>query len=178
MQAWQGWVHVMSSTRGHWLPGDVRGFRDHDRRVHSSGDYKTPPPKDEHAGLRAYADRITQRRVSFKPAMRPAIGEAMLRKFEYLNVAVRVLAVGETHVHVLARIGNEDAKEVFGRVKQYASHQVRRDLKGTIWGEGSYPVRIADHEHYRVVVEYIRDHAAEGAWVWENPRATSRGEVK
>ncbi len=40
---WNDRVHVMFSTRGHWLPVDPRGFRNRDHRIHSSGDYTHPP---------------------------------------------------------------------------------------------------------------------------------------
>src|SRR5262249_17500638 len=44
------WRHVIISTLNSWLPGDPRGFRAVNHKIHSSGDYKNPPP-GEHAGL-------------------------------------------------------------------------------------------------------------------------------
>ncbi len=45
------WWHNILSTHGSWLPGNPRGFRSRNHRIHSSGDYKNPPPLGEHAGL-------------------------------------------------------------------------------------------------------------------------------
>ena len=41
------WWHVTLSTYGSWLPGDQRGFRSRKHKIHSSGDYKNPPPASE-----------------------------------------------------------------------------------------------------------------------------------
>ena len=48
------WRHVIISTRRSWLHGDGRGFRSRGHRIHSSGDYKDPPPEGEHSGLLEY----------------------------------------------------------------------------------------------------------------------------
>src|SRR5207253_1450108 len=72
-------------------------------------------------------------------------------------------------VDSVIRAGPSDAVAMFGRVKQFASHRVRRVLPGTIWGERSDVERINDAQHYRNAVNYILDHAMEGAWVWEDP---------
>src|SRR5947207_10093448 len=46
------WIHVVVGTYRSWDFGDERGFRSRKHRIHSSGDYKNPPPKREHEGLR------------------------------------------------------------------------------------------------------------------------------
>jgi hypothetical protein len=50
------WRHIVCNTKCSWLPGDDRGFRSREHRIHSSGDYKNPPPKNEHEGLRRYQE--------------------------------------------------------------------------------------------------------------------------
>jgi hypothetical protein len=45
------WRHCVIGTHNSWLPGDPRGFRAIDHKIHSSGDYKNPPPEGEHSGL-------------------------------------------------------------------------------------------------------------------------------
>ncbi len=164
----------MCSTRGHWLPGDPRGFRDHDHRIHSTGDYKRPPPPGQHAGLYRYARQHSQKTVYLTIDQRAVAGESIVSKFDLMGFPVRVIAVGATHVHAAVRLANIDAKPIFGRAKQFASHQLRKELPGTIWGEGCHPVRIKSEEHYREVVVYILDHAKEGAWTWEHPRVAAR----
>ena len=46
------WFHIMLGSRCSWLHGDARGFRDRKHRLHSTGDYKNPPPSKEHADVR------------------------------------------------------------------------------------------------------------------------------
>jgi hypothetical protein len=45
------WRHIIVNTKNTWFHGDDRAVRDRDHRIHSSGDYKNPPPEGEHAGL-------------------------------------------------------------------------------------------------------------------------------
>ncbi|MBL8746196.1 MAG: hypothetical protein JNK58_07555 [Phycisphaerae bacterium] len=170
-----GWAHVMTSTLGHWLPGDPRGFRDHGHRVHSSGDYKNPSPDGEHAGLHHYARSILRNEVSLTEPQRARLGKSLLEKLERMGTAVAVLAVGARHVHGLIRVGTADAVEVFGRAKQFASHQIRAEIPGKLWGASSHVERIHDGAQFVSALKYITRHRAEGAWVWENPEiATDR----
>lgn len=37
------WHHIILTTYGSWLPGDLRGFRTRDHREHVEGDYRPPP---------------------------------------------------------------------------------------------------------------------------------------
>ncbi|MBX3403896.1 MAG: hypothetical protein KF699_10850 [Phycisphaeraceae bacterium] len=167
MTVWRDWVHITCSARGQWLPGDARGFRDHGHRIHSSGTYRDPPPLHEHAGLRVHAAKINQMVVAFTPAQRVTIGEAMLEKLAAMEFPVRILAVAATHVHALIRVGEQDAIPIVGRAKQLASHRLRQELAGTIWGERSHPERITCEGHYRNVVDYIGHHRLDGAWMWD-----------
>jgi len=171
---WPAWVHIMSSAHGQWLPGDPRGFRSRDGRIHSSGDYKEPPPPEEHAGLRRYARSISRKPLTFPREVRRILMDALVEKLTRLEVPTRIIAVNETHAHGLIRVGDLDALAVFGKAKQLASHRVRNQLPGTIWGEGSHPVRIREYSHYRRVVDYIWEHSMDGGEVWENPAVDRR----
>lgn len=93
-----------------------------------------------------------------------------------MEMSWRVLAVGPTHVHALIKCDWKAAKRTFGRAKQFASHAVRHELPGTIWGEGSLPVQITGEAHYRAVVNYICDHVHEGAVVMQHPSTASNPE--
>ena len=70
------WRHVTLNTKNSWLPGDERGFRNRDHRIHSTGDYKTPPPKQEHAGLRRYNETGAGDMIEIEAALRPLIVRA------------------------------------------------------------------------------------------------------
>jgi hypothetical protein len=166
---WDDWVHAIISTYGTWLPGDPRGFRDHDHRVHSSGDYKRPPPSGEHAGLHRYARERSGPEVVIPVVLRRPVAEALGEKLMSIGCPPRILAVGKVHGHILLRVGAADAKPIVGRAKQLASHRVRVELPGTIWAQGCNVVRIEGESHYRWVVGYIEKHRREGASVWIHP---------
>ena len=166
---WSNWVHVIWSTRGAWLPGDPRGFRDHDHRLHSTGDYRAPPPSGEHAGLYRTARERCPVEVQIPFRLRQTIAEALGDKLLALEQPPRIIAVMRTHVHALVRAGPTNVRESIGRAKQAASHAVRDELPGRIWGQRCHPVRIRDGVHYRQVVEYIAAHGEEGGALWIHP---------
>jgi hypothetical protein len=159
----------MFSARGHWLPGDERGFRDRKHRIHSSGDYAIPPPPDEHAGLRRYAHAIAGPSVRIPEELRSTIARALGEKFDELHAPARIIAITETHAHALVRVGDVDAKPLVGRAKQAASFVVRASLPGQVWGGSCHVVRVRSEDHYRRVVEYIDEHRCEGGAIWVHP---------
>lgn len=171
---WDNWVHAIVSTYGTWLPGDPRGFRDHGHRVHSSGDYKRPPPPGEHAGLHRYAKRRAGPEVVIPPALREPIAGAFAEKLIEVRCPPRTVAVGKVHGHALVRVGRANAKPIIGRAKQAASHRVRVELPGNIWAQGCHVVRIEDEGHYRWVIGYIERYAEEGAAIWVHPEILAR----
>ena len=166
---WTTWIHAIITTYGSWLPGDPRGFRDHDHRIHSSGNYKAPPPTDEHAGLYRFAEASTKTAVFLAHDVRDRVATALAEKLQSQHVKVRCIAVAGTHAHILACVGSQDAKPIIGRAKQAASHRVRDRLPGTVWAQGCHVVRVRDEAHYRSVVNYIARHAEDGACVWNHP---------
>jgi len=164
---WSDWVHVMTSTRGHWLPGDPRGFRNRAHRIHSSGDYRNPPPRGEHAGLHAHARAISKGCVRLRPDHARVVGAAMVDKLESIPVLISAFALDAVHAHALLRVGHANATAVFGRAKQAGSHAVWNELPGGIWGRSSHVVRIRSLEHGATVREYILGHASRGAWTFD-----------
>lgn len=162
------WRHVTINTRCTWLHGDPRGFRDHDHRVHSSGDYKDPPPPDEHSGLHDYMNRRAGEPVTIASELRERIGLALVKKLTTIGHRMLVACVGSRHTHIVVELPQSlsDAKREIGRAKQAASHAVRDAMPGRIWADGGDFRLINDQEHARNTFEYILDHAEEGAWVW------------
>ena len=166
-------IHAICTLHGQWLPGDRRGFRSRDHKVHSSGDYKNPPPPDEHEGLRRWAQSHIKGAPSFLLADQLAsIGLAFLWKLDAMDLFPRILSSGCTHLHVLfdAPPGMVDVMPMLGRAKQYASLKLA-DHQGQLWAEGAKIIRTRDIQHARNVFGYIRDHAIkEGAWIWRYDR--------
>jgi hypothetical protein len=91
------WRHIIVNTKNTWLHGDERGFRDRKHRVHSSGDYKNPPPPGEHAGLHRYFSERAGEEVIFEQEVRPLIGRAMLELLRGEKHRVGCMAVGRVH---------------------------------------------------------------------------------
>ena len=96
------WFHIQWSTFGAWLPGDPRGFRNHKHRVHSSGDYRNPPPEGEHAGLLRYAINAMHRDpVALSEDEREVARNAVVLKATMIGVDLACVSVCRKHVHVL-----------------------------------------------------------------------------
>ena len=167
------WLHIIWGTHGAWIPGDARGFRDYHHRIHSSGDYRHPPPPEEHAGLRRSVQaRLTQAPVKFNEAQRARACDAIIDKAQRIELEIACLAVVSTHVHLLARIAWEDHRGLVGKLKRHSSHTLRDVLPGRVWGGRCSAKRIRDRHHQVLTYRYILDHGGkEGASVW-----TARGE--
>ena len=162
------WRHVIVSTHNAWLPGDARGWRSRDHRLHLSGDYRNPPPKREHAGLRRYARSINGPPVAVPCSVRPIIGARLLQSLHEHDVRVLVIAVAGMHAHALAELPEDRsaAGAIVGQAKNFASRNVRRLMPGTIWAAGGFFKPVRDRAHQRNVFRYIRDQQGDGAWVW------------
>lgn len=162
------WRHVNVGTHGSWLPGDQRGFRNRKHRIHSSGDYKNPPPAGEHRGLLRYNQKRCPTAVFIPLTLRAWIGRAIVQKLIRLGFRALAVSVSGNHFHILVElpIGLPEIKRIIGQCKGVASHAVRDQMPGTIWEAGGNFDPIKDREHQVNVFYYIRDKQGPGAWVW------------
>ncbi len=162
------WYHLILNTRGTWLPGDPRGFRARNHQIHSSGDYKHPPPTGEHAGLHDHSRKISSPAVTLSTSLRSAVGRALLGKIQAQTHPVIAICVGSNHAHILIELPDDRAKvkELVGTWKQAASHKISADQPGEIWARGCDPIPIRDQAHQTKTYHYILRHQREGAWVW------------
>ncbi len=162
--------HVEFNTFGTWLPGDPRGFRDHDHRIHSSGDYRHPPPPWEHQALhRSVRAKLHKSPVELAPAQRESAGQCLREAIQSQGLQIHVIAVITNHVHVLVcgTFDDTSLRKIVGSAKRKSSHHLRSEIPGSLWQRkiGVYPVR---NESHRVnIVSYILAHAKQGAWVWQ-----------
>jgi REP element-mobilizing transposase RayT len=159
----------MLGTRGSWLPGDPRGFRNSEHRIHSSGDYKHPPPEGEHAPLHTYFKQRATPEVVLTPALRAIVGDGMLQSIRRHNDRCLAIAVGKTHTHLLVECVNaRDAiKRLTSRLKQASSRATAEQVPGRIWARGATYIPIDEQAHQQAVFRYILNHAPkEHAWVW------------
>ncbi len=160
------WFHIVFNTHGSWLHGDERGFHSRGHRLHSSGDYRHPPPSGEHAGLHRYMSARCPMTVTIEPWLRACAGRAVVRDLERRGARPLVVSVGATHVHALAELPRDTPKAEVGTVKRVASLALRGSMPGRVWSEGCTIKPIRDDGHQREVYGYIRRHASEGAWAW------------
>jgi len=121
------WWHLILTCRGQWLPGDPRGFRSRDHRLHSSGDYKHRPPDGEHEGLHHTMQKRSADAVLIPEHARQPLGAAMLHKATNIEAPCLTLAVGPSHTHMLIALANDwdTVKRDTGRLKQAGSHAIR-----------------------------------------------------
>ena len=144
-----------------WLPGDPRGFRNRDHRIHSSGDYKDPPPDGEHEGLHRYAKRVSKDEVVLRtPELRREVCDALLRTTRTLDLRMVVITVCRVHVHLVIELPEtRDDHEV-----------TLRDLKGKpaprLWARKWKVVPIVDAAHREDEIAYVRDRQGRYATTW------------
>ena len=171
------WFHIIWTTYGTWLPGDPRGFRSRDHRIHSSGNVRRPPPPGEHAGLRGYARRTMRGEpVILTPAERGKVLESLLEKIGSIELLTDTLAVSATHVHLLSRCLPGDLDSIISRLRRHASHAMRDSLPGQVWSRGKHIVELRDNGHAGNIHNYILDHARkENASVWTRDRNRDAG---
>ena len=161
------WWHIIITTWNSWLPGDKRGFRSRAHKVHSSGDYKKPPPIEEHAGLRNYHQHKSGEPVVIPADSRETVGRAILAKLNKGKDRVVALSVSATHAHILVKLSNslEEARAIIGQCKASSSHAIRMELPGRVWAfRGSFN-RIKDRQHQLNAYRYILKQ--KDAWTWD-----------
>src|SRR5258705_8154128 len=132
------WRHIVISTHNSWLPGDPRGFRSEDHEIHSSGDYKNPPPPGEHAGLFKYNKDRCGDAVVIPSDCRESVGKAILAKLSKLDHQILALAVAGMHVHALVELPDDvkEVRKILGQCKTKSSHALRDQLPGQVRGAG------------------------------------------
>ncbi len=162
------WYHIIINTRGTWLPGDPRGFRNRNARVRSAGDYKHPPPPDEHVGLHHYQRQRSGTAVRIPSHLFHTVCHALVNKVRSQDHHLLAVSVDAIHAHLLVELPRDRAavKRMVGRWKQAASHALRHALPGRVWADGCDPQVIRDREHQRRVYRYILDHRKRGAFTW------------
>ena len=161
------WFHVIWGTNGSWLPGDARGFRSRGHRVHSTGDYRSPPPPGEHEGLRRHALGLSKRVVRLDEPTRTRLVAALAWLGREHDVAVSAVAVAATHAHLLLELGERrpERDRVMRQWKSASSRVVRQEWPGRVWSRGEKVVWQRDRRQVAGTFRYILRHRGEAA-VW------------
>jgi hypothetical protein len=161
------WRHVIISTLNSWLPGDPKGFRTVEHKIHSSGDYKKPPPPGEHAGLHRYSKEISGKPVTIPEELRETIGTQIREELIRVEHRILVISVAATHCHVLVELPDDrkEIRRIIGECKRKASVAVRKKLPGRVWAHDGKYDPVNTQEHQRNVYNYIWNKQDE-AWIW------------
>src|SRR5688572_11171736 len=104
----KAWWHVQIGTYCAWLPGDKRGFRSRDHRIHSSGNYRKPPPPDEHEGLREYNENRSPGPVKIPRELRLRIATRLAESLMKRGHRVLVVSVAEKHGHAVTELPTDE----------------------------------------------------------------------
>jgi len=162
------WYHITIGTHNSWLPGDPRGFRTRDHRLHSSGDHKHPPPEGEHAGLHSFAKGISGDPVVLPAGARAIACKKLVAALQRHRTHVLIVSVGGMHAHLLVELPTDktQAKKLIGVAKKSASHSIAKAIPGKVWSHGCGLKPIRNVEHQRNTFAYIARHAEDGAALW------------
>jgi REP element-mobilizing transposase RayT len=161
------WRHVIISTANSWLPGDARGFCAAQHKIHSSGDYKKPPPTGEHAGLHRYSRSISGDRVVIRQHLREIVAVAIRDEMARLSYRILAISVAGTHCHFLVELPDDrkQIKKIVGEAKRKASVAIRKEMPGRVWAhDGKYePVDTQEHQTNTYFYIWNKQH---DAWIW------------
>ena len=158
----------MLGTYASWLPGDRRGFRNRGHRIHSSGDYKHPPPEQEHEGLRQYNEGVAGNAVELPWDARLALADALARLLREAQYPVLVVSVSRFHAHFLAQlpVNLDDYKRLVGWLKVTSSRSVKDVLPGRVWARGDKHVLVRTEDQKADTFAYLLERQGPGARAW------------
>jgi REP element-mobilizing transposase RayT len=162
------WRLITFNTLGTWLHGDLRGFRSREHRIHSSGDYRNPPPAGEHSGLLRYQRATSRAPVHLPRALRPVIGASVMQSFKDDGFQVLAISVVSDHVHVVVELPDDvkEVKRIVGQAKRRSSRAIKEQIDGSVWSSGCDYTPKDDRESLAEAVLYVRDRQGEGSWTW------------
>jgi hypothetical protein len=164
----KAWWRVDIGTYCSWLPGDLRGFRSHDHGIHSSGDYKNPPPPEEHEGLRKYHRDRHPEPVEIPRDLRLIVATVLAEKLIAKGHRVLAVSCGARHSHAVAELPMDE--KAFNRSMGYAKSQsslaIRKRLPGRVWGHDDKHDMLRTWSYQINAVKYVRDKQGAEAAVW------------
>lgn len=171
------WRHIIINTLGTWLHGDERGFRSRKHRIHSSGDYRKPPPAGKHQGLHDYHEERARCEATIEKSLRATIGRAIIAHLLAHHYRVLAVAVGKVHTHILVELpeGLRVVKAIVGEAKRRSSRAVKHALPGNVWAAGGTFKIAATKGHLGAANNYILYDQGPLAWTWSFRDRSSEG---
>jgi hypothetical protein len=162
-----GW-RVDIGTFCSWLPGDQRGFRSHDHNIHSSGDYKNPPPIDEHEGLRDYHEDRSPKPIDLPRALRLRVAAAIAGALMKGGHRVLVVSCADRHAHIVSELPVDlrAFNKAIGDAKARSSLAIRRWLPGRVWAHDDKHDMLDTRSYQLNAFRYVRNKQGPKAAVW------------
>lgn len=162
------WRLITINALGSWLHGDPRGFRSRDHRIHSSGDYRNPPPQGEHAGLHAHRKKSGIKPVRLSVELRPIVGRALVATLAADGWHVLAASVSSDHAHILIELPDDvrTIKAIIGDAKRISSRAIKAWIAGSVWSAGCDYEPIKDESHQRNAFNYILTKQGSDSWRW------------
>jgi hypothetical protein len=164
----KAWWRVDIGTYCSWLPGNERGFRSHDHNVHSSGDYRNPPPIEEHEGLRDFHKRNSDAPIDISRDLRLLVATVIAQRLLKLGHRVLVVSCADRHAHIVAElpIDLREFNKAVGDVKCRSSIAITKRIPGRVWAHDDKH-DVLDSRSYQVnAYKYVRNKQGPQAAVW------------
>jgi REP element-mobilizing transposase RayT len=162
------WRHVIINTHSSWLHGSPKGFRSRRHRIHSSGDYRNPPPPGEHEGLLRYQLEHSSPRVEIPPELQGALGVVLVEFFQSEEFQILSASVSHLHSHFVVELPYELplVKAIVGKAKEHSSRYANKFLDGFRWAAGGTYKVVKNKGHLKAAVEYVATRQEQSAWSW------------
>jgi hypothetical protein len=144
--------HVVKTTYGTWLPGDVRGFWE-GHKFHDAGDTRR---EEKSRG------RMNEPATVLSPEMTAAvaigIGNCILRSHGGLKVMAA--AIEPTHMHLLIPYSGRDIEITAKWLADQTTKAVHRETphQGPVWSKNNWIRHIFAIENWENALLYIDDH--------------------
>ena len=129
---------------------------------------------------------MTREPVLLLPPQRELVCRTMVEALQFHKIKVKDMSVSALHIHLLAGFAlvrraayikniNDPTRHYVGIAKSRSSRALSEaglTGHGGIWAKRTKIVPIEDCDHFENVVQYIQDHAKEGAFVWSLQQST------
>jgi len=170
VQPWNNWFHCTASTYGTWLRGDPRGWRSQNHREHVEGDYKNPPPSGTFDAIHARSQRLMKRDpMHLHRAMQSVALAAIIEKLLEKEIPIAAAALDDHHLHVVMQCVDRNPRHWIGLAKKnsaWALKDAELVPPGGVWAKRGLCKPITDQSHFHRAINYVKDHAKRGAWIW------------
>ena len=147
--------HVVKTTYGTWLPGDVRGFWDK-HRFHDEADVLR-----EETARRSMHEPPT----AFTPEMAAAVAATIGNCIEQSRGGLKVMAaaIEPTHMHLLIPYSVRDIEITAKWLADQTTKAIHRQTphRGPVWSKNNWIRHNFASEYWENALRYIDDHNIE-----------------